>query len=228
MKLPVRQHAFFGVDDNIENGCLVRKWLFMNDTSLSLLMRLKDSDNGPENWERLVQIYSPLLKAWIWKYKIQPSDADDLVQEVLLAVASNLKTFEHNGRRGAFRAWLRITLVHRIRNFWRSRQRQPAIKEDSDAFRQLSMLEDPNSPASELWGRQHDRYVLQKLLVLCKPHFTAETWTAFSRVALQSENPDVVAAELGVSLNSVFIAKSRVLSRLRREAEGLVDSFSRF
>src|SRR6056297_3291965 len=96
----------------------------MNDTSITLLERLRQNDD-PENWDRLVSLYSPLLRGWLRKYDVQSSDVDDLVQEVLLAVSNDLKSFEHQGNPGAFRSWLRTILVHRLRDFWRARGRRP-------------------------------------------------------------------------------------------------------
>ena len=92
----------------------------------------------------------------------------------------------------------------------------------------MAQLDDPNSQASLIWNRQHDQFVLRQLLSLAEPHFTPATWQAFRRVALEGAKPDVVAQELDISLNAVFIAKSRVLSRLRQEAAGLVESSSNF
>lgn len=192
------------------------------NTSMTLLNQLRQSGDS-ETWDRLVALYRPLLLVWLRKYDVQTSDAEDLVQEVLMAVSKDLPTFDHNGRPGAFRTWLRSILVNRLRNFWRARGRRPQTGGDSDIERRLSQLDDPASALSLLWNKQHDVHVAQQLLRLAEPNFTAETWTAFTRVAVDGERPDTVAAELGMSLNAVFIAKSRVLSRLRQEAAGLVD-----
>jgi RNA polymerase sigma-70 factor (ECF subfamily) len=81
---------------------------------------------------------------------------------------------------------------------------------------------------SQIWNRQHDQYVLRQLLAVAEPHFAPTTWKAFCRVALDGAKADIVAEELEISLNAVFIAKSRVLSRLRQEAEGLIESSTVF
>jgi RNA polymerase sigma-70 factor (ECF subfamily) len=199
----------------------------MDDTSLSLLDRLQNHDD-PETWDRLVSLYAPLLRGWLRKYDVQPSDVDDLVQEVLLAVSKDLKSFEHRGNPGAFRSWLRTILVNRLRYFWRARGRRPQAGKGSDLEQRINQLEDPASQMSRLWNREHDRYVMRQLLMLVEPHFEPKTWQAFCQVALEGERPNVVAENLGMTLNSVFIAKSRVLSRLRREVDGLVESSSDF
>jgi RNA polymerase sigma-70 factor (ECF subfamily) len=199
----------------------------MNSTSISLLHRLQRSDDS-QMWNRLVGLYAPLLRVWLRKYDVQASDVDDLVQEVLMAVSKDLKSFDHSGRPGSFRSWLRTILAHRLRNFWRARGRRPQARGGSDIDRRLEQLEDPASEMSQIWNRQHDGHVARQLLALTQSSFEPNTWRAFCRVALDGARPDAVATELGMSLNAVFIAKSRVLSRLRQEAEGLVESSSDF
>ena len=199
----------------------------MNSTSISLLNRLQQTDES-KNWSRLIELYTPLLLTWLRKYDVQKSDAEDLVQEVLMAVSKDLRSFEHNGRPGAFRSWLRTILVHRLRNFWRARGNRPNALGGSEIDQRLGQLEDPTSEMSQIWNQDHDRHVVKQLLTLAKSNFESNTWEAFRRVALEGAKADEVARELGISLNAVFIAKSRVLSRLRQEAEGLVESSSEF
>ena len=199
----------------------------MNETSLSLLDRLRCSPES-ESWDRLAALYAPLIRAWLRKYDVQQSDADDLVQEVLLAVSKDLGEFDHGGHPGAFRGWLKAILVNRLRIFWRARDRRPQARGDSDIDERLAQLDDPASEMSQIWNRQHDQFVLRQLLALAEPHFSPSTWQAFYLVALKGKRADVVAKELEISVNAVFIAKSRVLSRLRQEADGLVESSSIF
>jgi RNA polymerase sigma-70 factor, ECF subfamily len=78
----------------------------MYETSLSLLERLRYSPEN-EGWNRLVDLYTPLVRVWLRRYDVQDSDANDLVQEVLLTVSREIGTFEHRGQSGAFRGWLR-------------------------------------------------------------------------------------------------------------------------
>jgi RNA polymerase sigma-70 factor (ECF subfamily) len=194
----------------------------MSDTSASLLQRLREQPDG-DAWRRLVHLYTPLLKGWLGRYGLQASDVDDLTQEVLAVVVRELPRFEHNRRAGAFRRWLRTILVHRLRGFWRSRQSRPAATGDSDLARALEQLEDPESGPSKLWDQEHDRHVMARLLEQVEPEVTPATWQAFRRVVLEGQDEEAVARELGLSVNAVFIAKSRVLARLRREARDLID-----
>ncbi len=109
----------------------------MDETSLSLLARIQQSDD-PDSWSRLVDLYTPQMRRWLRDYEVQDADTDDLIQEVLTVVARELPKFEHNQRAGSFRSWLRKTLVNRLRNFWRARQRQPVAKGSSSLFERLN------------------------------------------------------------------------------------------
>jgi RNA polymerase sigma-70 factor (ECF subfamily) len=161
-------------------------------------------------------LYTPLLHAWLTAAGLQPADRDDLTQRVLAVLVEQLPTFEHNGRTGAFRAWLRGIAVNFLREFWRTR---PAAGADSV----LEQLADPACGLSRVWDEQHDRHVLHAVMEMVRPEFTSSSWQAFRRVAVNGVPARQVAAELGLSVNAVLIAKSRILTRLHEEARGLVD-----
>lgn len=195
----------------------------MNETSLSLLARLHRSTDSMA-WNRLVDLYTPLLHRWLRQYQVQPADADDLLQEVLAVVAQELPRFEHNQRTGAFRSWLRKILVNRLRNFWRAREYRLTAAGGTSMREQLAQLEDPTSQLSRLWDEEHDRHVIAQLLKQIRPRFLPKTWEAFRRQMFAAERADQVALELDMPLSSVYVARSRVLAALRREATDLVDS----
>ena len=153
---------------------------------------------------------------------VPPSDADDLVQDALLVVFHEIAGFEWRGQ-GAFRGWLRTILAHRVRDYFRRQKYQPTATGGSDFQRWVEELESPDSALSDLWNREHDQHVTASLLRTVQGDFAAATWQAFRRHALEGEPAARVAAELGLSLNSVLLAKSRVLKRLRQELDGLVE-----
>lgn len=190
------------------------------ETSLSLLDRLRQAPDAG-SWDRLVAAYSPLLRSWIGRYEVQPADADDLVQDVLLVVMRELPSFRHNQQTGAFRTWLRRIVVNRLRNFWRSRGRAPEA--GGELMDRLNELEDSRSQGSILWDREHDRHLALQLLALLERRFTESTREAFRRLVLEEADADQVAADLGLTLNAVFTAKSRVLRELRLLGRGLID-----
>ena len=194
----------------------------MHDTPVSLLERLRLRPD-PASWRRLVDLYTPLIRDWLRRHGLQPQDLDDLVQEVMQVLVRELPQFRHDLRPGAFRRWLRAVVVNRVRTFWRARRTVPAAAGDGAFDDALHQLEDPNSRLSRLWDEEHDRHVARRLLELLEPEFEPTTWRAFQRLVLEGRRTADAAAELGLSPNAVRIAKSRVLSRFRQEAAGLID-----
>ena len=191
------------------------------ETSVSLLERLAGAPTD-DDWRRLDDLYRPLLRAWMARAGVVASDVDDLVQDVLLVVVRKVAGFERRGH-GAFRAWLRTILAHRVRDYFRGQKYRPTATGDSDFLRRLDELESPDSALSRLWDREHDEHVAASLMQRVQGDFAPATWQAFLRHVQEGEPAGQVAEALGLSLNSVLLAKSQVLKRLRQEAAGLVE-----
>jgi len=194
----------------------------MAETSATLLERLNDRSDSVA-WSRLVDLYSPLINAWLRRHGVSAEDAEDLTQEVLEVVVREVSRFRHNGRVGAFRTWLRTITINCLRQSVRSRRLRALAAGSPDIAAILDQLEDPASDLTSRWDREHDRHVLERLLELIEPDFRPATWQAFRRQVIDGASAETVAAELGLTVNAVLIAKSRALSHLRRNAEGLVD-----
>ena len=192
----------------------------MSETSLTLLKRLQQEPD-PAAWQLLVDIYAPLIGRWLSRCPLQHADHEDLTQEVLQIVVRKLPEFQRR-REGSFRAWLRVVTANCLRAHWRSAKHRATATGDSDFVQMLQELEDPQSPLAQEWDEEDDRHVVRRLLELIEPQFEPTTLDAFRRVVMDGEKPAQVAAELGVSVNAVLIARSRVLRRLRGELEGLM------
>jgi RNA polymerase sigma-70 factor (ECF subfamily) len=193
----------------------------MNETRQSLLRR---AQTGEENaWKDLTDLYRPLIIGWLNSQGVPAADLDDLTQEVLLSVVKNLRTFEHSGNRGAFRAWLRTIVCSRTTDYWRAIDVRTQASGGSGATAALQQIADPDSDLNRQWDEEHDRYVLRCLLDLVEQEFEPATLRAFRRLALEGASGAEAAQELGLSVAAVYMAKSRVLQRIRQEAEGLID-----
>jgi RNA polymerase sigma-70 factor, ECF subfamily len=192
-------------------------------TSKSLLTKARDCSDQVA-WRRLIELYEPLVQRWVRPHVAQRADAADVVQEVMTTLVRELPRFDHNQRRGAFRAWLRTITVHRLRAYWEKRDAQPASA-STEPREALARLADPASALSTSWDDEHDRHVTQTLLKSIRLEFQPATWRAFERQVRDGQPAALVAGELGLSVNAVLIAKSRVLKRLREKAIGLVDFF---
>ncbi|HKB39843.1 MAG TPA: sigma-70 family RNA polymerase sigma factor [Gemmataceae bacterium] len=192
----------------------------MNETRQSLLLR---AQTGEENaWKDLTDLYRPLILGWLNRQGVPARDLEDLSQEVLLSVVKHLPGFQHSGHRGAFRSWLRTTVCSRTADYWRAMDVATPTG-GSGAVAALQQIADPASELNRQWDEEHDRYVLQCLLDLVEEEFESTTLQAFRRLALDGVSGAEAAQELGLSVAAVYVAKSRVLARIRQEAEGLID-----
>ncbi|WP_165223288.1 RNA polymerase sigma factor [Aquisphaera insulae] len=193
----------------------------MDVTRKSLLIRAREGDQGA--WDDLHTLYRPLIVGWLHRQSIAARDVDDLVQEIFVAVYHGLPTFNHSGREGAFRAWIRTIAMNHSCNFWRSPARRVGTPGGPDADEALRQLEDPESELWQFWEKEHDRHLLQCLLEMMEIEFEPATMQAFRRVALEGATGLEAAKELGLSVGAVYTARSRVLRRLREVAGGLID-----
>ena len=192
----------------------------MNETRQSLLLRAQTGEE--EAWKDLTDLYRPLIIGWLNRQGVPAVDLEDLSQDVLLSVVKHLPSFEHSGHRGAFRSWLRTIVCSRTTDYWRAIGGAPASG-GSGAAAALQQIADPDSDLNRQWDEEHDRYVLGCLLDLVEQEFEPATLRAFRRLALEGASGAEAAEELGLSVAAVYMAKSRVLQRIRQEAEGLID-----
>ena len=142
-----------------------------------------------------------------------------MAQDVCLAITRDLAGFDHAGRPGAFRLWVRTIALNRVRGYWRASQGARLPRGGQD----LDRIADPEDHLSLLWDREHDLFLVGRLMEVIEPEFAPATWRAFRRQAIDGMSAAQAAEELGTSVNAVLIAKSRVLRRLRREGDGLID-----
>jgi RNA polymerase sigma-70 factor (ECF subfamily) len=188
----------------------------MHTTSASLLERLRlPTDEAA--WERFVQLYTPLIYYWARHLGLQPSDAADLVQDVLTALVRKLPEFDYDRHR-SFRNWLRTVTL----NCWRNNRRRRAVPVlDSPA----ADLADPASrdPAGAFEEAEYRNHLVARVLELMRAEFQPGTWKACWEHVVSGRSAAEVAAELGMSEGAVYVAKCRVLRRLRQELQGLLD-----
>lgn len=191
-------------------------------TSLTLLERLRNRDDS-DAWRRFHDFYAPLIRQYLLRRGLHPQDADDLQQDVMQVAWQELADFHHNGRVGSLRNWLRQVVANRLKTHWRRRNRPDGSSTGDDAAALAEQLADPSSPLSQLWDREYQQAVCQRLVALIRGEFQEQTVEAFRRVAVDGESAADVADELGITVNAVRIAQSRVLSRLRQLSDGMLD-----
>jgi RNA polymerase sigma-70 factor (ECF subfamily) len=193
----------------------------VDQTSLSLLNALQQSPSD-ETWRRFLEIYIPLMESWLRRQGAPQDIVEDVRQEVLLKVHQEIGSFAHNGRPGAFRCWMRNLVSHRLRTILRQRWKDPA---GNDFIMQelAEQLGQDDSGLARLWDEEHDAHLADQLLQLVAPRFNEKSMLAFRSVVLGRKEPSEVAAQLGMSVNAVRIAQTRVLAALREVGAGLLD-----
>lgn len=184
----------------------------MEPTPDSLLEQLRGGGAGP--WARFVHLYTPVLLRWAERLRVPPADRPDLIQEVFLAAFRALPGFVYDPGR-SFRGWLYTVTA----NKWRElcRKRPPAAGPAA-----IDHLAGPD-PVAALDAAEDAAVLAARASDLVRAEFTPTTWQAFWATAAEGRPAASVAADLGLSLNAVYLARSRVLARLRTELAGLID-----
>lgn len=190
-------------------------------TSLSLLERLRNLSDD-DAWRRFHDLYGPLIHSWLAHRGVSQADAEDVRQEVMHQAMVELPHFQHNGRTGALRCWLRQVVANRLRTFWRQHNRHRAVGGDEYSIL-AEQLADPESRLSQQWNHDYDRTLLQRLMEIVQHEFETKTIDAFRRVVFEEQKAAVVAEELKMTSNAVRIAQSRVLHRLREIGAGMIE-----
>jgi RNA polymerase sigma-70 factor, ECF subfamily len=183
----------------------------METTSSTLLERVRDPADHAA-WERFVSIYGPLLACWASKLKLPQREATDLVQDVLLLLVRVLPRFEYR-REGGFRNWLK-TVAH---NQWRTTARRRQLPFISSAEIDIPVPDE----AEQFWEKEYHQRLVEQLLNNIRAEFEPTTWQAFDNYVVQGQDAELVARQLNLSRASVYLAKSRILKRLREELRAL-------
>lgn len=189
--------------------------------SSTLLERVRS--RRPEAWVRLAELYGPVVYRWCRKAGVPRDDALDLVQEVFAAVARDIDAFRRDRPGDSFAAWLRTITRHVYLHYFRSRRERPVALGGTDAQERILQVPEPEEATDANDPREVAGMVLPAGLELVRAEFEPQTWEAFQRVAVEGQTPARVAMELGMSVDAVYQAKSRVLRRLRRELDGLLE-----
>jgi RNA polymerase sigma factor (sigma-70 family) len=192
------------------------------ETHPSLLFRLRNA--GDElAWSQFVDLYGPLIYRFMRQKGLQDADAADLTQDVLRQVSAAMKTFEYDPRQGRFRGWLFTIVRNRMNTFWQREAGKGQGNGGSAAWDQIQQVIDDSSDPSAEWDAEFERQMFHYAAQLIRPDFSESTWLAFWRTAVDGMAGRDVAAELGITPAAVYLARSRVLSRLREQVQLLTE-----
>ncbi len=190
----------------------------LGSTSSSLIARIQRRD--PAAWQKLADIYTPLVYGWARRGGLGDADAADAVQEVFRSVYSHATDFDGEDQQSSFRGWLWAITRNQVRLFYRRRGATPQAQGGTDVIRRLNEYPDWIDDEEEPVTSTERRSLLQRTLAVIRVDFDDATWQAFWRLAVDNHATADIAADLGVSQGAVRQAKYRVLCRLREEMGG--------
>jgi RNA polymerase sigma-70 factor (ECF subfamily) len=182
-------------------------------TRPSLLVRLRDARDR-EAWRQFVQLYGPVVYAYGRRRGLQDADAADLTQDVLRAVSTAVGRLDYDPRRGGFGRWLFTVAHHKLHDLLLRQRRPGRGSGDSDVQRWLEERPARDTDAA-VWDQEYERRLFHWAAEQVRPCFQESTWQAFWLTAVEGRSGKDVAEALGLTVAAVYLAKGRVMARLR-------------
>lgn len=190
-------------------------------TSMSLLRLAGENDQAA--WDRVIDLYTPLMYHWCRSFGLQEADVFDVGQEVFRSVFKNLKRFRKERPQDSFRCWLKAVTRSKVSDHFRRAKRCPepiggsGVREVEDETAHPRENDPPEEADSE------NKLLLRRAMEMVRLKFEVKTWEAFWRTTIDGHAPDDVARSLGVTRNSVYLARSRVLGQLKAQFAELIE-----
>src|SRR6516162_8495093 len=191
-------------------------------TRRSLVLRLRNL-NDEAAWAEFVQIYEPLIYRLARGKGLQDADAQDLCQEVFRGVSGAIERWDPDPAKGSFRGWLFRIARNLLVNFLASQARQTRGSGRTSIHELLQERPASDARAEAEYADEFRRRAFQWAADRVKNEFTNTTWQAFWKTGVENRSIADVARELGLSEGAVYIARSRVLARLRQRVEQLTE-----
>jgi RNA polymerase sigma factor (sigma-70 family) len=191
-------------------------------TRPSLLVRLRDAGDD-RAWAQFVEIYAPLVYGFGRKHGLQDADAADLTQDTLRAVAGAVGRLDYDPGRGSFRGWLFTVVRNRLRDFLDARKRHGQGSGDTAVHDLLEAQPARDENLAAAWEQEYERQLFAWAAEQIRGRFQDATWQAFWQTTVEGKSGQEVARALGMTVAAVYLAKSRVMARLKEQVRQIHD-----
>lgn len=186
-------------------------------TRASLLLQIRDGTNHVA-WQEFMRLYGPVVYGFARKRGLQDADAADLMQDVMRSVSTSIGRLDYDRNQGAFRGWLLTITRNKVFNFLSARRIRPQGSGDTTTNRLLDAQPDA-SDGADVWEVEYQRRLAALAMERVKSEFQENTWQAFWLTAVDGTSAADAAKRIGMSPGAIYVAKSRVLARLKEEVE---------
>ncbi|TWT54380.1 RNA polymerase sigma factor [Rubripirellula amarantea] len=188
------------------------------ETRASLLLKIRDPQDATA-WREFSAMYRPVVERMAQLRGMQPADADDLAQQVLLAIANAIERFEPDDDRAKFRTWLRTIARRAIINA----MTRGVPDRGAGGSEMIGLLHEQPAPdaMTETLDLEYRREIFRVAADQIRNDFHDDTWNAFWQTTVEGIDVDQVAKQLGRSRGSVYTARSRVMLRLKQKVQEL-------
>lgn len=194
------------------------------ETNDSLLVRVRDADNDVA-WAEFLAVYRPAVYRLARGRGLQDADAEDLTQKVFLAVAGAIERWEPGDGKPPFRAWL-YRIAHNEILKAVTRKKPDVAAGSSSVQAQLQQIPDAETAITEAFVREARQAAFRWAARQIRDEFTEPTWAMFWGSCVEGIPIADVAKLHGKSVGAVYIARSRVMQRIKRKVTEFTETWS--
>lgn len=194
-------------------------------TRVTLIGRIRDADDSVA-WNEFVALYGPMIINFCRKRGVADHDIEDIAQEVLSSLSQSIRNFEYDPEKGTFRSWMYRFVRNRLSRHWRWKERHPDQGSGrTTVHRMIENQSSENDDHESEWETEYRRRLFQWASEKVKEEVAPTTWKAFEMVGIENREVESVARELDIKPGAVYVAKSRVISRMREAVASVTEGW---
>lgn len=195
-------------------------------TRVTLIGRIQDVEDAAA-WGEFVDLYGPMIINFCRKRGVAEHDIEDITQEVLSSMSQAIRNFDYDPEKGTFRSWLYRFVRNRLSRHWRWRERHPDRGSGRTTIQRVIENQESGDEAEQEkdWETEYQKRIFQWAAAKVREEVAEQTWQAFEMVAIENRPVEEVASALGIKSGAVYVAKSRIITRMRETVETITEGW---